>query len=437
MSGRWKAALALGVLLVLAVAGVYLYRTAVQNREEYITLQEGTEEAGETSDVSGSSGSDAAADGKMSPSDSASGGTAAGGADPSADSAGAGLDGKGKGNGPAGAGEISEYGPVATAGEEEGKRQPVSLYTKIAVLLSGTPEEEQGGDILRELLEEDGFQVEMSYAEGHLSSQRSRLAAILSGEAGDKGGQIVLLEPVDSQDAELGDLVRQLSEAGKPVVTYGDFLYGSDVPIRCHVGYDPYGTGQREAEELLEALDLGPGSRCNIEIFTGDMVDGSIYYSYPGLMEGLYEERAAGRLQVLSGQVELEQTSTFDWSMEEAGGRMRSLLSRYYSGGNSLDAVVCADERLARGVCEALREAGYDSGDTIMVTTTTRKAATESLRLSERSRILYLDGERLARAAEPLLYALGRGEALPVNNTSDYDNGSGKIPCLLLQPETL
>src|SRR5699024_1068021 len=122
-----------------------------------------------------------------------------------------------------------------------------------------------------------------------------------------------------------------------------------------------YGLGflDQNFEESSEA----PTETLNVELFAGSLDDNNSHLFWQGAIDTLQPYFDDGRIEVPSGQMDIEQAATQRWEQETAQTRMENLLTTHYTGGGELHGVLAPADPLSRGIINALRNAGR--GETI------------------------------------------------------------------------
>ncbi|MCD8086894.1 MAG: substrate-binding domain-containing protein [Clostridiales bacterium] len=204
--------------------------------------------------------------------------------------------------------------------------------TLIGIALAGSAEAGDSlngqAEELQSLLQDAGFSVEMAYAEGDGSTQSLQLNAMIEDECA-----ILIVEAVNA-DA-IDSALTSAGEAGISVLACGTLLDHS--AVTCYVGTDYAAMGAAQAAYIVEALGLD-AEDAGDETYTLELVAGDTDVDrliYEGAMEVLETYLTAGQLTIPSGQQDYADVATAD-----AAGRMETLLTTYYSGGENLDVLL-------------------------------------------------------------------------------------------------
>ncbi len=169
-------------------------------------------------------------------------------------------------------------------------------------------------------------------AQGDVATQAEQFEEVL-----DDGADVIVLNPVDSEQAEA--LV--VSAGAVPVVAYDRFVAGADF----YVSYDASGTGTLQAEATVDAL----GGRGRILVVNGPRTDAN----------AVAIKRARGDIFATTKIKVLAELDPLTWSGEEAGAWVREELQRYPL--DTLDAIVAASDEQAGGIADLLTARGVSS----------------------------------------------------------------------------
>ncbi len=202
--------------------------------------------------------------------------------------------------------------------------------------------------------------------------------------------------------------------------------------VDYYATFDNTGVGNYQGQYIADTLDLANASGpFNIEFFTGDPGDNNINYFFGGAMDILQPYLDSGVLVCPSGQTDIQQAATVDWSPENAQSRMETLITAngYGPNGTKLDAVMCNNDSTAQGVVNALINAGYTADnipivtgqDCDIVSVKNMMAGTQAMSILKDTRIL-------AACIVDMCNALKSG-GTPTTNTS-YPNDVKDVPTM-------
>ena len=150
---------------------------------------------------------------------------------------------------------------------------------------------------------------------------------------------VVLVDMLDSKAIAPG--IRKAEDAGISVIAYDRLPQG---PIDAYIAFDTQLAGQLEARDLLDELGSRPGNS-KVVMMNGAATDPDA------------EHLKQGALGEFQGQVDIVKSyDVAGWSPQTAKKDMRQAIQAV--GAGNIAGVVCANDRMAAAVIEALKEAG-------------------------------------------------------------------------------
>ncbi len=286
----------------------------------------------------------------------------------------------------------------------------------------------QDGANLQKFLQEEGYSVDLQYADNQTEMQISQISSMI-----DKGIKIVIVTTIDG--AELSDILETAKSKAVAIIAYDRLIMNTDV-VSYYVAFDNYRVGQMQAEYIEQKLGLAEATRpFNIELVTGDTNDNNVKFYFAGAMEVLQPYIDSGKLVVQSGEKSIDEVSTERWDGRLAQLRFENILSKYYFSGERVDAVLCSNDILAAGVIRALNGVGYTPHDMPVITGQDCDIVNvKSIILGEQSVSIFKDTRILAEKAVEIVAAIANKKTVRVNDTTTYNNGVKTVPSYLLDP---
>ena len=276
------------------------------------------------------------------------------------------------------------------------------------------------GALLKQMFEDAGYNVLITYGDNLIDTQINEINQMI-----DAGAQLLIICPVDSDS--LSPCIEKAHEKNIPIVAYDRLIY-HDPNLLAYVSYDNYMVGALQAEYIVDSLDLdNPDNHetFNLEIFSGDSADNNALYFYDGAMDILNPYIQSKKLNVLSNQTSFYSCSISSWSTELASERMEIMLASYYSGADNLDAVLCSNDSIALGVCNAISASYKKSNNVIITGQDCDTNNLEYLKSGKQSMSIYKDlkNEVLAThyVVNMFLNGVSNGEDLSQNNEFDFN----------------
>lgn len=283
----------------------------------------------------------------------------------------------------------------------------------------------QDGSNMQAQLEAAGYTVDLQFAANDIQTQVSQIENMIS-----NGCKVLVVASIDGES--LGTVMAQAKEAGIPVISYDRLIMNTDA-ITYYATFDNWNVGVQQGQYIVDSLDLdnqdGP---FNIEFITGDPGDNNINYFYDGALSVLQPYLDSGKLVCPSGQVEKATVATAGWATDAAQSRFENILASYYADGTQLDAVLASNDSTAQGVANALASS-YTGEYPVLTGQDCDIVSVQNIIAGKQSMSLFKDTRILADKTVEMVDAIMKGAEPPVNNETDYDNGTGIIPSYLCQ----
>ena len=216
------------------------------------------------------------------------------------------------------------------------------------------------GTYLKEQFEAAGYETVLTYSDNKNDQQVNDIATMLSADV-----SLLIISCVDS--AGLNTVLDEAAEKGIPVIAY-DRMIENDA-VTYYVSFDNYTVGVLQGTFVKEALDLdNAGDKTfNMEFTGGASTDPNAAYFFNGAYDQLKDYIEKGTIKVPSGQTELAQVGTEQWSTDVALARAQNILGSFYADGTVLDAWLCSNDSTAAGVVQAI-ESDYKGDNAVIVT---------------------------------------------------------------------
>ncbi|WP_251038978.1 multiple monosaccharide ABC transporter substrate-binding protein [Agromyces sp. ISL-38] len=297
----------------------------------------------------------------------------------------------------------------------------------------------QDGNAVKEQLEDQGFKVDLQYAEDDIPTQVSQIENMIT-----KGAEALIIASIDG--TTLSQVLQDAADADIPVIAYDRLIRDSE-NVDYYASFDNFVVGQQQAWSVLNglglteldgtAIDGAPTGPFNIELFAGSPDDNNATFFWNGAMDVLQPLIDDGTLVVKSGQTEFEQAATLRWDGEVAQSRMEDILTANYSDGSKVNAVLSPYDGLSRGIISALTDAGYTVGAEWPVISgqDAELDSVKAINSGEQYATIFKDTRNLAKVAVDMASAILKGDKPEVNNTEDYDNGVKVVPSYLLESQ--
>jgi len=294
------------------------------------------------------------------------------------------------------------------------------------------------GESIKAIMEEQGFDVDLQYAEDDIPTQVAQLEAMLT-----KGAKALIIAAIDG--TQLTDVLQAAADAGVPVIAYDRLIRDSE-NVNYYATFDNFQVGVQQATSLLVGMGVyasetstsadGPNAAgpWNVELFAGSPDDNNATFFFNGAMSVLQPLIDSGVLVVKSGQVDFEQVAILRWDGATAQKRMEDILVGTYAG-DTVHGVLSPYDGLSRGIIAALVDGGYTTDNLPTITGQDAEVlSVKSMIAGEQYSTIFKDTRELAAVASDMAIAILNGEEPEVNDTETYDNGVKVVPSYLLTP---
>ena len=277
-----------------------------------------------------------------------------------------------------------------------------------------------------------GYQTDLQYAEDDIPTQLTQIESMVA-----NGADVLVIAAIDG--STLTDVLQKAHDAGILVMAYDRLLVNTE-NVDYYSTFDNFQVGVLQASQIVDALDLeNAAGPFNVELFGGSPDDTNAFYFYDGAMSILQPFIDSGKLVVGSGQMGMDKVSTLRWDGATAQARMDNLLSAYYAD-KRIDAVLSPYDGISIGILSSLKGVGYGSAEQPMPVVTGQDAEVPSVRsilAGEQYGTIFKDTRELAKVTAQMVEAALKGEEVPINNTTTYDNGVKVVPSYLLVPQSV
>ena len=296
----------------------------------------------------------------------------------------------------------------------------------------------QDGNAVKSALEEQGYKVDLQYAEDDIPTQVSQIENMIT-----KGAEALIVASIDG--TTLSEVLQSAADADIPVIAYDRLIRDSE-NVNYYASFDNFKVGQQLAWSVLNGLGLveldgtakadAPAGPFNVELFAGSPDDNNATFFFNGAMDVLQPYIDKKTLVVKSGQTGFQQVATLRWDGETAQSRMEDILTANYSDGTKVNAVLSPYDGISRGIISALEGAGYATGAEwpIISGQDAELDSVKAINRGEQYATIFKDTRKLADVAVNMAVSLLKGEEPETNNTTDYDNGVKVVPAYLLPP---
>lgn len=286
----------------------------------------------------------------------------------------------------------------------------------------------QDGANLKAQLEADGYTVILTYSDNDTAQQVSDIENMIL-----NGVKVLVVASIDG--SALGNVLATAKEQGIPVIAYDRLIKDTDA-VDYYATFDNYKVGAIQGQYIIDHFDLANTTETfNMEVFSGSPDDNNALYFYNGAMDLLTPYIEAGKLNVVSGQKDFDTCAILSWSSQTAQERMDNLLTANYADGKKLDIVLSPNDSIALGITNSLIAAGFTLDNFPVITGQDCDIAnTKNIIAGYQAMSVFKDTRTLATQVVTMVDAIMKGEEVPVNDTTTYNNGVKVVPTFQCVP---
>lgn len=262
-------------------------------------------------------------------------------------------------------------------------------------------------DLFIEKAQELGAVVNVALSDYDVQKQISQIENFIS-----QGVSVIVILPADSE--KLSEVIDKAKKSGVKIIAYDRLIKNSDIDL--YISFDNVRVGELEAESVLSVVDKG-----NFAYIGGSPKDNNSILLKEGSMNIL-------RSKIENGDINLViDDFTDDWSPTVAYKKIKD----YLDSGGSLAAVIAANDGVASGVIQALKEKDLDK--TIPVSGQDAElSAIQRIVTGSQIATVYKPINSLAYTAAQIAVDMAKGLAIETNSL--ISNGKVMVPARLLLP---
>ncbi|MET0604554.1 MAG: sugar ABC transporter substrate-binding protein [Baekduia sp.] len=253
-----------------------------------------------------------------------------------------------------------------------------------------------------------------SNADQDASKQQQQAEAAIT-----NGAKVMVLDPVDSASAAA--IVTRAKQSKIPVISYDRLITGA--PVDYYISFDNEKVGVLQAQSLVDKLKKDGKTSGSLVMINGAPTDNNAK---------LFKRGAHSVLDKSSFKVAKEY-DTPDWSPDKAQTEMEQAITAL--GKNGFVGVYAANDGNAGGAIAAMKGNGVDPTKIPTTGQDAELAGVQRIVAGQQYMTVYKAIKPEAEAAAQLAYDLLQGKQ-PTGNVvnGSTDNGSGKVPSVLLNP---
>lgn len=309
--------------------------------------------------------------------------------------------------------------PKPAAPAEPAAPAAVEEMVKIGVSLPTQREERwvRDKEAMEKWAKEAGVELLVQVADADQAQQAQQVENLLT-----QGIKVLILAPHDASAS--AELVKKANDEGVQVISYDRLVTGSDT-LNYYLSFDNEKVGALQGQYFIDNVEKG-----NIILFAGAPTDNNAKLFFQGAMSVIQPKIDDGTYTVLGG-TEFQQVATDNWVPANAQNRASNVLTA--NAGKEIAGVLAPNDGTAGGIVEAFKAANVKLP--IITGQDSEIAAVKRIKIGEQSMTIFKDTRELAKAAIETAAMIAKGEAITTNG--EVDNGSIKVPSILLEPQVV
>jgi D-xylose transport system substrate-binding protein len=227
-----------------------------------------------------------------------------------------------------------------------------------------------------------------------------------------QGVKVIVVVAADSE--QIAPVIEEAHQAGVKIIAYDRLIRDSDIDL--YISFDNVKVGELEAESIVGAKGSG-----NFAYIGGSPADNNALLLRTGSMSILEPKVKSGQIKLVVNQL------MTDWNPDLA----YKTIKNYLATGQSLDAVVAANDGTAFGVIQALAEKGL-AGRVPVSGQDAELSACQRIIAGTQTSTVYKPIAAEADQAAAAAVAMAEGQSPAVNST--INNGQMDVPSYFLNP---
>lgn len=240
-----------------------------------------------------------------------------------------------------------------------------------------------------------------------VSKQISQIENLIS-----QGVSAIVIVPSDSE--KLTSVIDLANYYGVKIIAYDRLIKNSNIDF--YISFDNIQVGEIQAKSVLSKVDSG-----KFAYIGGSSSDNNAFLLKEGAMNIL-------KPKIENGDVELVMDEFIDdWRPETA----YKLVKKYLESGKKIDAIIAANDGLASGVIQALKEKKLD-GKIPVSGQDAELSAIQRIVLGTQTSTVYKPINSLAQKAAEIAVSLANGQKISTDLL--VENGKISVPSILVDP---
>jgi len=287
----------------------------------------------------------------------------------------------------------------------------------------------EANGMFRAALAAQGYTPIVKFATGGYTDQQNQINDMIK-----QGVSVLVIGAVDG--SQLGSQLDAAKAAGITVIAY-DRLLMNTKSVDMYVAFDNYKVGQLQGQAVIQGMLATQGQPpYNIELIAGSPDDSNSAFFFNGAMSVLQPGIDCGALIVRSGQTTQDQVGTQGWLASVVQQRFGTILSQYYTDA-PLNGILSPNDMLARSALATLSNYGMTDQKTVVSGQDSETASIPLVMAGTQYMTIYKNTQALVDEVVKIISLLQKGQPVPINDTSSYNNGVKTVPTDLLTPQVV
>lgn len=254
---------------------------------------------------------------------------------------------------------------------------------------------------------EKGAEVIVQNANESIEKQIEQTRQLINSDV-----DVLVIIPYDKDG--FAEVIAEAKKKGIKVISYDRLILNAD--IDAYISFDNVKVGELMGQAIIENVPQG-----NYSVINGSTFDHNSYMFNKGYMGVLKPYVESGQIEVIDEQ----------WADDWREDVVYESLNRLLKEGQTLDAVICANDRLAESAIRVLSEYRL-AGEVQVVGHDANLVACQQIVEGTQLMTVYKPINQLATAAVDLAIDLVNKDEIGYGET--INNGFGEIPYIMIEP---
>ena len=243
----------------------------------------------------------------------------------------------------------------------------------------------------------DGVDVQIEDAQNDVAKQLDQINNFIA-----SGVDAIIVNPVDTSATQA--MTDAASAAGVPLV----FVNRQPVNVdalpdnQAFVASDEAESGTLETVQVCELLAAAGKTEANVYVLMGELSNQAAVQRTKDIHDVIDGGKCKVKLNIIDEQ-------TANWQRDEA----QDLMTNWLSSGTPFDAVISNNDEMAIGAIQAMKAAGIDMKDVVVVGIDATQDAISTMQAGDMDVTVFQNGGGIGMAALDATLKLAKGEKVP------------------------